>query len=70
VPLKISTMADAAEEGYWFDVECAPCKRSVRVYPQELVAAGYGHKPWNADFECSVCGRVADVRLHPPAPQR
>jgi hypothetical protein len=69
-PLRISTVADAAAEGYWFDVECKPCKRSLRVYPKDLVAAGYGDKPYNADFECSRCGKTAVVRLHAPAPQR
>lgn len=70
MPLTIRTIRDAAEEGYWFDVECAHCKRSEKVYPQELVAAGYGDRPYDADFECSRCGRKADVRLHAPAPQR
>lgn len=70
MPLKIRTIRDAAEEGYWFDVECKPCGRSQKVYPAELVAAGYGDKPFDADFHCSVCGKMADVRLHAPAPQR
>lgn len=70
MPLRISTIADAAEEGYWLDVECKKCKRSERIEPKELVQAGYGSKSITSEFRCTRCGKRAESRLHAPAPRR
>lgn len=70
MPLTIRTIRDAAEEGYWLSVECAKCKRSDRIEPRDLIAQGHGDKKISADFRCSRCGKVAEARLHAPAPRR
>jgi hypothetical protein len=69
MPLKISTIRDAAEEGYRFAGNCK-CGWSGWIEPADLVAQGHGHKKISSDFRCLRCRKIADVRLHPPARRR
>jgi poly-D-alanine transfer protein DltD len=68
MPLTIRTIRDAHEEGYRINGTCK-CGWSGWIDLAKLIEEGLGDEPISKDFRHS-CGRVADVRLHPPAPKR
>lgn len=68
MPLKISTLRDAHEDGYRIAYDCKQCG-SGWIDLERLIREGYGEKPVvGSKFRCSQCGKVAETRLHPPAP--
>jgi hypothetical protein len=68
MPLTIRTLKDAHEEGYRIHADCK-CGRNEWVDLQELINRGFGdYTITDRKFRCS-CGRVADTRLHAPAPK-
>jgi uncharacterized Zn finger protein len=68
VPLNPRTIKEHVEDGYRIAYHCKRCG-SGWVDLDRLIREGYGDRlVVGAKFRCQKCGKIAETRLHPPAP--